>query len=404
MSAGVSLSGPVPIPHLEAIRRGALIAAAVGLGISLLAGITMRQDLLPAYLVAFMFWAGIAIGSIGLLLVNNITGGYWGLLVRRPLESAAMTIVPMAILFVPIALGLETLYPWCQPEAVHEHPAITKMGYLTRGAFLFRSGTGFLIWIGLASLLWRGAIVRRADGSSGRSDWLTRYSPPGLVVFFLTTTFLAIDWGMSLEPEWYSSIYGVMVMIGWGLLTFSTMLMISAGLRHTHPYSEAATPSRIQDLGNLMLAFVMLWAYMSFSQFLIIWAGNLSEEIPWYLRRIRGGWKWVAISLVAFHFFAPFFALLFRDVKRKIGLLVFVAAAIAFMHLVDLSWLVLPASYVIVSEGVPQIPWVKVLLVPVAWFGIGGVSVFSFLYFLVQRPLVPDELLVNRMPVHQSGS
>jgi hypothetical protein len=405
MSAAETLNS-----QLERIQTYALGAAIAGLVVSAGAGVIWPGALFPAYLVAFLFWVGIALGCISLLLLHNITGGMWGLMIRRPLEAGAMTIVPMAVLFVPIALGLKTLYPWARPDVVKASPAILhKAAYLNEYAFLLRAGIGFAVWIAIAWLLHYGAIRRAVAGNGGstRAAWLIQISAPMLGIVFFTGSFAAIDWGMSLEPEWYSTIYGVMVIVGWGLLTFATMILVSAFLaRSDIGYREAATPSRVQDLGNLMLAFVMLWAYMSFSQFLIIWCGNLTEEIPWYLRRTKGGWQYVALALITFHFFVPFFALLFRDIKRKVELLMFVAAAIIVMHLVDLSWLVLPAPYPALAhaagEGGPRIPWGAVFLVPVAVVGIGGASVWAFLWHLQRRPLVPEELLAAT--AHEHGS
>jgi len=392
----------------------ALLVAVVGLAACAGAGLAWPGALFPAYLAAYLFWTGIALGCSSLLMLHNLTGGVWGLLIRRPLEAGALTIVPMAVLFVPIALRLQVLYPWARPEVIAEHPAVQKSGYLTPNAFLIRAGVSFAIWIALASLLHRGAIrrddggrggldePRGAKGDSTRSPWLARISGPGLGVLFLTGSFAAIDWAMSLEPEWYSTIYGAMMIVGWGLLTFATMTLITAMLAQADgSVAEVATPSRFQDLGNLMLAFVMLWAYLSFSQFLIIWSGNLVEEIPWYLRRLRGGWQYVALALIAFHFFAPFFALLFRDTKRKMGLLMVVAAAIIVMHLVDLSWMVLPASAEPLGSG-SQIRWGQVLLVPVAAAGLGGAWAWAFLWNLRRRPLVPDELAAMPTDPHAS--
>lgn len=393
MSAGDALQ-----PRLDRARALSLFGAVGGLAACAASGVLWHAAFFPAYLVAYAFWCGIAIGSICLLLLHNLTGGNWGLLIRRPLEAAAMTIVPMAVLFAPVALGMRDLYPWAHPEIVAENPNLQhKAPYLNADAFLLRAGVGFAIWIAAASLLHHGAI--RSDGEAApgttRARWLPRLSGPGLAVVAFTASFAPIDWMMSREPTWYSSIYGVMVVIGWGLLTFATMILITGAIARENPkFALSATPTRVQDLGNLMLAFVMLWAYMSFSQFLIIWAGNLSEEIPWYLRRIRGPWAWVAVALVGFHFFAPFLALLLRDVKRNVAVLMVVAAAVVAMHLVDLSWLILPASPEL-HGNTPHVPWGSILLVPVAWVGIGGVAAWAFLWSLGRRPLLPDEIVVG---------
>ncbi len=386
-----------PEPRFDRVQGVALVAGGAGLLACAVAGFVCPNALFPAYLVAYLFWVGIALGSISLLLLHNLTGGQWGLTIRRPLEAAAMTILPMAVLFVPVALGLKTLYPWADAEIVARNPAIRhKHAYLNEYAFLLRAGLYFAFWATLAILLHVGAIRRDAEGRPTRASWMPRISGPGLGFLFLSGTFAAIDWGMSLEPAWYSTMYGPMVIVGWGLLTFATMIVLAFLIGRVSPeYRQAATPPRIQDLGNLMLAFVMLWAYMAFSQFLIIWAGNLVEEIPWYLRRTRGGWEYVALALVVFHFFVPFGALFFLEIKRNVERLVIVASLVIAMHLVDLAWLVLPAGPARYGHDVAAIPWGAVALIPFAFVGLGGVSAWTFLWHLRRRPLVPAELILS---------
>ena len=376
--------------QLDRVQGFALIAAIAGLVGSAITGLIWPYALLPAYLVGFLFWVGIALGCLSLIMLHNLTGGHWGRLIRRPLEAGAWTIVPMALLFIPIALGLIFLYPWADPEIVATDAAIRhKAAYLNPTAFVLRSAIAFLIWIALAFLLNRAAAIRDRKGGD-IPTWSYNLSGPGLALLFFTGSFAAIDWGMSLEPDWYSTIYGVMVLVGWGLLTFATMIVATSLLARSEPVATTATPGKLQDLGNLMLAFVMLWAYMAFSQFLIIWSGNLAEEIPWYLRRLKGGWEYVAFALVVFHFFVPFFALLFRDIKRNSQVILWVALSVIVMHLVDLTWLVLPARGEPLGSG-PLIPWGAVMLVPVTTAGIGGVSVWTFLWNLKRRPLVLDD-------------
>jgi hypothetical protein len=214
---------------------------------------------------------------------------------------------------------------------------------------------------------------------------------PGLILLFLTGSFAAIDWMMTLEPHWVSSIYGAMVVVGQGLSTLAMMVLVVVWMSDRRPMGEAVTHGRLHDLGNLMLAFTMLWAYMSFSQFLIIWSGNLPEEIPWYLRRARGAWQWVALALIVFHFFLPFFVLLFRENKRYGRLLARVAAWILAMHWLDLVWLIVPAS-IEVSHGRmpdPQIPWGAVLVSLASLVGVGGIWVAAFLWRLKGWPMIP---------------
>ena len=261
-------------PELDRVQGLALLAGLAALVACAGAGFVSPRFFFPSYLVAFLFWVGISLGSSALAMLHNLTGGQWGLVIRRPLEAGALTVVPMALMFVPVAIGLKTLYPWTDPAIVASHESIRhKVSYLNENAFLIRAAGGFLVWIVVATLL--NVAASRRDRTGSPPGWMAALSGPGLALVFVTGSFAAIDWGMSLEPDWYSSMYGAMVIVGWGLLTFALMIVVTACLARRSPdVASVATPARMQDLGNLMLAFVMLWAYLAFSQFLIIWCGG----------------------------------------------------------------------------------------------------------------------------------
>jgi hypothetical protein len=403
MSVPVATSVGLP-PWLERVRGLAWIVGGAGLMLSLILMFVpwMRAAIFPAYLVGYVFWYGIALGSVSLTMLHHLTGGTWGLLIRRPLEAASLAIIPLALLFLPLLLGLDVLYPWSRVDEALSNPFIRhKLGYFGSldGAshptrliptwFLIRTALYFAIWLALALIL--NNLSRRQDRTADRgpSRWLARISGPGLGVVFLTGTFAAIDWLMSLEPDWYSSIYGAMLITGWGLATFAAMVLVSGALRDVMPVARVARPGRFNDLGNLMLAFVMLWAYTSFMQYLIIWSGNLGEEIPWYLRRTRGGWEVFAVALIVLQFFAPFFFLLLRDVKRRAESLMALAAGVLVLRLIDTIWLVFPA---LVRDPLRErvgVPPVGLLLVLLTTAGIGGICVATALSALRTAPLVP---------------
>jgi hypothetical protein len=374
-------------PRLDRIRSLALIVGVAGLAGGLVAAFVWRDLGFPSYLVAYMFWVGISLGCVGITMLHHLVGGTWGQLIRRPMEAGGMTLLPMAVLFLPLAFGLPTLYRWARPEEASRDPLILhKAVYLNPNAFLLRAAGYFVLWIVFAALLnrWSAAQDRTSDTAPTRR--LQVLSGPGLVLLFLTGSLAAIDWLMSLEPDWYSTIYGPMVIIGQGVSTFAFMIIVAALLSPYEPVSRLARADEFHDLGNLLLAFVMLWAYMSFSQYLIIWSGNLVEEIPWYLRRTTGGWQYVAMALMAFHFFVPFFLLLSRETKRRAEALTWVAAGVVVMHLVDLFWLVIPAPN---KPLEPRVPWADVVFVPVATAGIGGIWLATFLWFLGGKSLIP---------------
>jgi hypothetical protein len=392
---------PALAERLDRAQRIALVAGLIGLGLSLGAWAMGRDHFFPGYLVGFLFWLGISLGCIGLTMLHFLTGGSWGLVIRRPLEAGAATVIPLAVLFLPLALGISSLYPWARTGASGHEGTVEANPYLFPTFFYVRAALYFLVWIGMA-LLWSGLSARQDSAANpAPSRLLQGLSGPGSVLLFLTGTFSAIDWAMSLDPKWSSTIYGPMIIVGDALSTFAFMIVVSTRLGAARAMSEVITEGRLNDLGNLLLAFVMLWAYMSFCQFLIIWSGNLSEEIPWYLRRTRGGWQWLAVVLIAFQFFLPFFVLLFRQSKRRPQSLVRVAFWILALRFCELVWLVIPASS---DPAGPQIAWVELPIALAAVVGIGGIWIAFFLSRLKRLPLVPvyDPYLLQALE-HSKG-
>lgn len=400
-------------PWLDQAQSYGLIVGAGGLLLCLLLGLVPAvgsASVVRAYLAAYVFWIGLSLGGIGLTSLHHLTGGAWGVIIRRPLEAAAMTILPMAVLFLPIAVGMKAIYPWTDPDFVQAHEAVQhKIAWLNTNGWMFRAVGYFAFWIVCALLLnhWSRQQDSRAD--LGPTQWLKRVSGPILALIFVSASFAAVDWMMSLEPDWFSTIYGPMLLCGWALSTFAATTIVGALLNREEPMSRYAGPIQFNDLGNLMLAFTMLWAYCSFMQFLIIWSGNLTEEIPWYLRRIQGGWAFFAILLIIFHFFAPFIFLLMRDLKRRPEMLMKIAALILGMHLLNSIWLILPSQFLdplVSSENPIYVPWGQVLITLLAAAGIGGLWVWFFVGRLKTGPVVPindpaaERLLMER--THQA--
>jgi hypothetical protein len=371
---------------LDAAQVRAIGVGGVGIVLTLAAWAFWPAAFYQAYLVGFLCWTGIALGCAGLTMLHHLVGGSWGFAIRRPLESGAAAILPMLFLSLPLLMGLESLYPWARPAPAGSGALVHFSPWLQKDFFLLRGAGYFAIWFVLAFALyaWSGRQDFTADHAPSRR--LQALSGPGMVVLFLTGSFSAVDWAMSLEPRWSSTIYGAMVITGDALATLALMIVVASLLAEARPGPAAATADQLHDLGNLLLAFVMLWAYMSFSQFLIIWSGNLTEEIPWYLRRTRGGWEWVALALLLFHFFLPFFVLLYREGKRDGRFLRRVAILVLAMHGVDLIWLILPAAF---DPRSPRIPWGALPLCVTAVAGIGGIWTAFFIGTLKRRPLVP---------------
>jgi hypothetical protein len=376
--------------RLDAVQSRALAAGAVGLGLSLVGGLIWPSSALPAYLVAVLFWTGISLGSIGLALLHHLVGGSWAVPLRRPFEAGASLIVLMAVFFAPVVLGLRSIYIWTDPEVVAHSEAIRykveTIKYLTPSGFTTRAIAYFALWAVAALVVnaWSRAQDGRRDDAPSRR--LHAISGPAIVLMFLSASLAAFDWGMSLDPDWYSTIYGAMFIVGEMLATLAFTTAVAVRLSAYEPMRRVVTPDRLNDIGNLLLAFTMLWAYMAFSQFLIIWLGNIGEEVSWYLRRTQGLWGAVALVLIVFHFFAPFFALLSREAKRKAEWVLPIALWILVMRAVDVCWMVLPAAS---DLGAPRSPWGSLPWVLTSMVGVGGVWIAAFVRRLRSAPLVP---------------
>ena len=319
-------------------------------------------------------------------MLNHLTGGLWGLVPRRFHEAAARTLPAMALLFVPVVLGASSLYTWAQPEVVAVDELLQKKAaYLNVPFFTARAVVYFAVW-GL--LAWRlSSWSRQQDGGAdpARAGRLRGLSAVGLVLLSLTTTFAAVDWGMSLAPHWFSTIYGVLFIVGWTLSALSFTIVLMSRLAGEEPFTRALQPVTVHDLGKLLLAFTMLWGYVNFSQFLIVWSGTITEETPFYLQRLQGGWQVVAVALLVFHFALPFALLLSRDLKRNARTLGAVAALMLVMQLVDLFWLIGPD---LVGHGhdVPlRVHWMDLA----AALGLGGLWLFLFARQARTAPVLP---------------
>ena len=335
-----------------------------------------------AYLSAYIFWVGIPVGCLALLMLHHLVGGRWGFMIQRILEAAIQTLPLMALLFIPLFFGLPDLYPWARTEVVAADPLLQqKAAFLNVPFFIARAVVYFAVWIVLGRLLVTWSLQQDRTADDTLTLRLQRLSGPGLALYGLTVSFAAIDWMMSLEPKWYSTIFGMMFMVSFGLAALAMAILATRFLETEKLLAGVASPDRWHDLGNLLLALVMFWAYLSFSQFLLIWSENLTEEIPWYLHRIGGGWEWVAIALILFQFGLPFVLLLSRTTKRNSQILATVAGAILFMHWLDTIWMIAPSFY---PAGF-HLHWLDIAA-PVA---IGGLWLAAFIGHLEARSLLP---------------
>lgn len=341
-----------------------------------------RAQFFHSYLFAFSFWAGISIGSLALLMLQHLTGGGWGLVIRRVLEASTRTLPLVLILFVPIVLGAHSIYSWTHQEELEKHPVLLeKAKYLNLSFFTVRAAIYFGIWLTLAYFLNRWSLLQDRTADRQFKKRMQLLSGPGMVLFVFTVTFASVDWFMSLDPEWFSTIYGLIFVAAWSLSALAFTIAVMAKLSREAPVNEFIGQYHFHDLGKLLLALVMLWSYFSFSQFLIIWSGNLPEEIRWYHPRMHGAWGVIAITVVVLHFAFPFLFLLSRSFKRNAGKLVIVAVLILVMRLVDFFWTIAPTF----TGQHFQVSWMDL----VAPIGMGGLWLGWFARALTARALIP---------------
>jgi len=389
-------------PSIERYRSSALLIGVVALIVALAVSFLAPQEHIPgavqffrAYLVAYIFCTGLGVGSLAWLMLQHMTGGGWGMVIRRPLEAATRTIPLLALLFIPLAVALfvhpggESLYEWTDAAKVARDEALRhKSAYLNPTFFIVRAVVYFAIWGVLAYFMNKWSMEQDRTGDPRIRRKMQDASAPGLLLFGLTVTFAAMDWGMSLEPHWFSTIYGLIIMVGWGLSALALMIVVLTILGAEKPMEGVYAPLYYHDLGKLLLAMVMLFAYFSFSQFLIIWSGNLPEEIPFYLRRLRGWWQYVGLFIVVFHFVLPFAMLLSRGIKRHARTLRNIAVLMLLMRVVDLIFIIAPAAYQDTAEP-SGIHWQDLLTMTAAAAGLFGIWLWYFFGQLTGRPLMP---------------
>ena len=391
MSAGTLLLDLSAPPIVKKIGQRSLVVGVVFALGSVFLAFLRPDEFYRGYLLGFMCWLGVSLGCMAIVMIRHLTGGGWGTVIRRILGAAMRTIPLLSILFIPmiIAVWQHRVYPWIMPldaiqdphirEHLEKHSFI-KQSYLNFSGYLIRAVIYFAIWNVLSFLLSRWSKQTDHKNAPKNSERFKAVSGPGLILYAFTISFATIDWVMSLDPTWISTIFGLIVLIGEILSAMCLAVIVERILFDYKPMSELLKPSFVHDHGKWMLTFIMVWAYFSFSQWLIIWAGDLPAEITFYLKRINNGWGYVALSLVLFHFAFPFATLLSRSLKRNIRHLVWVAVLLIFMCYVDLFWIIEPNFSKNFAITVSDI------VVPIA---MGGIWLWYFFRNLASLPLLP---------------
>ncbi|TMQ35627.1 MAG: hypothetical protein E6K70_01135 [Planctomycetota bacterium] len=381
----------LPADKREDLRRlqaWALGAGIVALLVCLIAAPFSPAPFFRAYLAAYQLYLGIALGCLAILMLYHLTGGAWGYLTRRILEAGMRTLPLLALLFTPIAIGIRYVYPWARPEVrASDKPLPFNDLYLNPPFWWVRVAFFFAVWVLLMALL--SAWSRRQDetGEARLPRKFRLLSAPGLVAFGVTITFASVDWVMSLQPTYHSTIFAPLFAVGQFVSAQAFVVIVLAWLVSRPPLVNVVSLETLSDVSNLLFTFLVIWAYMAFFEFMLIWIANLPEEVSWYLPRLQGGWQWVALAIAVLHFAVPFFLLLLRNVKRNPSALAAVAAVLLFMHLVFLYFQVLPA--------VPDVPGIPGTRVSRHWFdlltplGVGGIWLAYFLWQLGRFPVLP---------------
>jgi hypothetical protein len=370
-------------PEVDRLMRTAGLIGVVGIIASVVGAIGNPEQFFRSYLVAFMFVLAPALGGMALMMVHHLSGGAWGIGIRRLFEAGSRTIPLLALAFIPIVFGMHHLFEWTHLDVVAKDPILQqKQPYLNTSFFIIRAVIYFAVWSGLALML--TSMSKKQDTNPMTEEGTSRFgsiAAPGLVLYVLTFSFASFDWVMSLDPHWYSTVFGLLMVVGQGLSALTFTVAIGFSLSRTPAMESALTPNKFHDYGKLMFAFTMLWAYLAFSQFLIIWSANLPEEIPWYIRRFSNGWGPVSILLAVGHFVFPFLMLLSSTLKRAASRLSLLACFMLVMRFIDLHWLIMPNFH----GGHFSFHWLDVTTVA----GLFGLWVAAYCWNLKGRALLP---------------
>ncbi len=377
-------SSDLTTPRIFEARLPALI---IGVGALAICAIALFFDPLHAlrgYLIGWLFCLGISIGSMCIVMMHHLTGGAWGWLVRRPAESAGLTFLLLAILFIPIAIGAKVLFPWASTAAAAESVLVRhREPYFHTALTLFRALVFFVLWIVWGWRLHALSLEYDRTLDPTIASKLRRYSASGLVMVFITMSLAGMDWIASREVDWYSSTFGLALIVGQGVAGTAFLIVMLQLLRNAPRVSDAIKEkNRFHDLGNLLLTVVVLWAYISFAQLLVIWMGNMQDDITWFYHRTHRGWKVIAILLITIHFGLPFILLLFQGSKRNLRILATIAGGLLFMRAIDVIWMIVPSS----RASAPRIiSWLD----PIGIVGVFGIWFSVFLTLLKRHPLIP---------------
>lgn len=405
-------SPPIPEyrlgPKAASIERVSGVVGALGLLLCVAGFFANRAEFFQSYLFAFIYWGGFTLGGLGVLLLHHVVGGRWGATARRFFEAQMRTLPLLFGMVVVLLIGLKYLYPWTHSDLVTTNAyLLAKHRYLNIPFFIIRVLIYFVLWG-----FWGWRVNRMADLQDRTGDPMLRermraFSAPGLLIFVLASTFAYIDWVLSSDTQYYSTVYGAMILIGDVLQTFALTLVVMILASRGDRFGGRINKVILHDLGNLMFAFTIFWTYLSASQLIITWPANLPQELQWYLDRVHGPWKWLTLVIALSMFAIPFLALLSQARKRDPRRLIRVAIWLLVARIVDVFWIVEPTF----RNRTPSGPLATASGFTIYWtdfaafFGIGGIWVYVYLRQLRARPLLPlrdprvsSPLLTEQLP------
>jgi len=369
-------------PVRTSLEKVSLIIGVIGIIATVAGYFADSHRFFFSYLTAFAFWATLALGGLFFTMLHHLTGATWSVVIRR-ISETIMSILPiMAIFFIPILLGMQNLYHWTSPEAVTgDHLLEHKESYLNIPFFLIRTIGYFVVWTLLAVLLYRTSLKEDDGHTPALAEKMKKISAPGMVVFALSVTYAAFDWFMSQDPHWYSTMFGVYIFSGGLVSILAFLAYLSLSLRKKNVLTDIISEEHYHDLGKLMFAFMVFWAYVAFSQYFLIWYANIPEETIWFDHRYQGIWKYVTLLIAYGYFVVPFLILIVRGAKRKLGFLKIMAGWLLLMHWVDLNWIIVPSM----GDHASWISWIDIA----SMAGIGGIFMWLFWKRLFANALVP---------------
>ncbi len=360
----------------------ALVVGVLGLAASALGWISEPERFYHAFLTAFVFWTSVALGGLFFTMMHHLTGARWSVVIRRICENLMMQLPWLFLAFIPVYLGIHDLYHWSHEEVVAADQALQgKAAFLNVGFFTIRTIAYFAIWSVLAVLLYRVSLKQDEGHRQEYRKKMRKVSAIGMLLFAATITLSGWDWLMSLEPHWFSTVFGVYLFSGSFLSAVAVVTGACLYLKRVEAFKDTFTLEHLHDLGKLMLAFTIFWSYISFAQYFLIWYGNMPEETFWYTARWEGSWRIVSLALLFGHFALPFTVLLFRNVKRSLPIMGFFVVWFLLMHWLDFYWLVYPTF----MEQGASIGWLEIVTV----LGLGGIFVWHFWYRISSSPVVP---------------